>query len=127
MEIQAQIPAALAAVHNFICHYDPDKINTVPEGAGTDDHRFGPEHAGSSHPGTDMDVHTPTAEVIQQQDQIAEEMWNSYIEVLAQEAYNNENNVDNRNIGDNKNSEENIGNNENSEENNELDEWNDKE
>jgi hypothetical protein len=27
MSVQSHIPAALAALHNFICHYDPDEIN----------------------------------------------------------------------------------------------------
>jgi len=33
MDLQARIPAALAAIHNFICVHDPDELASFTESA----------------------------------------------------------------------------------------------
>ena len=72
LEIQAQIPAALAAIHNFIHSHDPD--NYEPHTANSDT-----IHDDHSH-----DEPNPTftfEEVDKWWDQIALAMWNNYQQV----------------------------------------------
>lgn len=71
MEVQARIPPALAATHNFICDHDPDEI-------------FEFEEAFDPQPGVYGDLGdgpARRAEVVRatsRRDQIAEAMWTSY-------------------------------------------------
>lgn len=69
LEIQAQIPATLTSIHNFICSHDSD--GHAPHTANG-----GPNHNDSNdeaHP-----VFTLKEEVDQQWDQIAQAMWDDY-------------------------------------------------
>ena len=72
LEIQARIPAALAAIHNFICLHDPnddDEPHIVNGDTLHDPGHFSDE--------SDC-IYTPDEEVDERRDQIAQAMWNDY-------------------------------------------------
>ena len=78
LDIQARIPAALAAVHNFIRTHNPqDHINT---------HNFFDPANYSSH--RDLDYHASAHVAASQdrstlrRDQIAQQMWDDYQRIL---------------------------------------------
>jgi hypothetical protein len=72
LEIQAQIPAASAAIHNFIRSHDSDdnELQTANDNAIHDhsDDEGGP-------------IFMPEEEVDERRDQIAQEMWEDYQQV----------------------------------------------
>lgn len=79
MEIQAQIPAALCAIHNFIRIHEPE------DQAGLEPGTEGPYYpnAGDNHVydvGILEENDTQRA-VVQRRDAIAEAMWRSYVAV----------------------------------------------
>ena len=68
MQIQAQIPAALCAIHNFISHHDPDEDEMEDfDDGGNDEHRAYNEEA---------------IEPSVRRDRIAQEMWDDYQRLL---------------------------------------------
>jgi len=72
LEIQARIPAALAAIHNFIRSYDPndDEPRTANDNIIHDN--FGDEAGPTS---------APEEEVDERRDRIAQAMWDDYQQV----------------------------------------------
>ena len=71
LEIQAQIPAALAAIHNFIHIHDPDDEGPLIANNDNSSHDYSHEDCGPifTHNNEDVD---------EQQDQIAQAMWDDY-------------------------------------------------
>jgi hypothetical protein len=80
MKIQAHIPPALCAIHNFICQYDPREIEEFEDSVGDVQHGSGSDEGLATGP--------PSREAQEQvdarQDQIAEAMWKDYVAVLAE-------------------------------------------
>jgi hypothetical protein len=70
MHLQAQIPPALGAIHNFIRIHDPNKIDEIAleefDGEGTHELAVGPASAAER------------ARVTAKRDRIAEAMWLEY-------------------------------------------------
>jgi len=73
MEIQAHIPPALAATHNFICDHDPDEIFEFKEA-------FNPQPGSALYGklGTGPSRHTEVLRATSRCDRIAQAMWTSY-------------------------------------------------
>lgn len=71
MEIQAWIPPALAAIHNFIRDHDPDEIFEFEEALDTQPGLYGSLGTG---PARQMEVARSTSK----RDRIAQAMWTSY-------------------------------------------------
>lgn len=77
MEIQARIPAALCALHNFIRRYDPTELDDYPEPVD-----FANGYANGAEIG---DLATQAINAAERdrmgikRDQIAQDMWNSYM------------------------------------------------
>ena len=83
MDIQARIPPALAAIHNFIRQHDPDEIQQF----GDDDeddwmHGVHGDGVGILAEGPAGEVERDRAN--ERRDRIAQEMWRDYQEVLAE-------------------------------------------
>jgi hypothetical protein len=89
MEVQAQIPAALAALHNFIRQYDPGDIHMYDEDKDEDedillDFQMGPwpededkdEDVGEL--GTGWVTSGETVRANKRRDEIAAAMWEQY-------------------------------------------------
>ena len=81
VQVQAQIPSALCAIHNFIKIHDPDDGETTDLGSS--------EYSSSiPNPGDNEVGHTNYAEddgeddVVLRRDKIAQDMWDSYQRVL---------------------------------------------
>jgi hypothetical protein len=77
MNIQAQIPTALCAIHNFIRMHDPEEtdemlLETQPS--------IDSEDSDSQFPV--MDMMRENTEASMRRDQIAQEMWEDYLQVL---------------------------------------------
>jgi hypothetical protein len=76
MKVQARIPPALCAIHNFICTHDPDEINDIndiqadPQPGNWGELVLGPP---SRQERVDAD---------HRRDRIAQAMWASYHEIL---------------------------------------------
>jgi hypothetical protein len=85
MEIQALIPPALAALHNFIRQYDPDEIHMYDEDElldfQTDTHR---ESVGEL--GTGPVTSAESARANKRRDEIAGVMWEQYQHYLESRA-----------------------------------------
>lgn len=79
MEIQARIPPALAAVHNFIRKYDPDELTDFVDLLDDfpDMEDFGELGTG---PASRQERNRATAD----RDSIAEEMWADYQAYIAE-------------------------------------------
>jgi hypothetical protein len=77
--VQAQIPSALCAIHNFIRIHDQD------EGALLEERELHDQfwHADGEYMGADDDVE-PEAEMKHRRDQIARAMWEDYQNILAE-------------------------------------------
>jgi hypothetical protein len=79
MHLQARIPPALGAIHNFICIHDPDKIDEIAleefNGEGTCELTMGPASAAER------------ARAMAKRDRIAEAMWLEYQTVLQERAH----------------------------------------
>jgi hypothetical protein len=76
LEIQARIPAALCAIHNFIKEHDPDEGDLEETREFSDEH-----HRDENEPFTPGDPE----ETGTMRDQIAEEMWLEYQRILAEQ------------------------------------------
>jgi len=76
MNIQARIPAALAALHNFIHINEGDGADDIPDSIDAEDHRFGWSHAGDNAPGNNIPYMKATTTANAQCDAIAQAMWN---------------------------------------------------
>lgn len=83
LDIQAQIPAAACAIHNFIRHHDPDdsdisfEMDDNADGDGDGDR--------DEHPGPTAVQATAAAELREataNRDRIAEAMWRDYQRIL---------------------------------------------
>ena len=85
MDIQAQIPSALAALHNFIRDYDPEEIHMYDEDEESDDSfefptNLQPESAGEL--GTGPATSDERARANKRRDKIAADMWEQYQDYL---------------------------------------------
>jgi hypothetical protein len=80
LNVQARIPAALCAIHNFIATYDPSEAS-LPENAPSYDYDNYHHHVNFAgvEPEQDHDASV-------HRDQIAEMMWQSYQRVCAERA-----------------------------------------
>lgn len=79
MQIQARIPAALCALHNYITINDPNE-GTLPQAAVVNDN---PSHQGQPDEATSDDMHVDvdansSANSNALRDDIATQMWNDY-------------------------------------------------
>ena len=75
LQIQARIPAALCAIHNFICIHDPAEGVVL---AGDDHDNGAPldnDHVASAAAAAEVD--RPSA----RRDRIAQEMWEDYLAI----------------------------------------------
>lgn len=80
LEIQARIPAALAAIHNFIRSHDPDDNEPRADG----DTNYG-------HSNDEADpLFMPVGEVDERRDQIAQAMWDDYRRVCEERGIGDE-------------------------------------
>jgi hypothetical protein len=78
LEIQARIPAALAAIHNFIRSHDSD--DNEPRTADDDAiHDRSNDEAGP--------IFVPEEEVDERRDQIAQAMWDDYQRVCEERGF----------------------------------------
>jgi hypothetical protein len=83
MDIQARIPPATAAIHNFILDHDPQEVEEVSEtpdpnpGNLPAERDFGTLARGPANS-------AEKARAKRKRDQIAQEMWNSYQAILAE-------------------------------------------
>jgi hypothetical protein len=86
LEIQARIPAALAAIHNYIReHSDTDDDNPLTWKTNGDTVRVNATHDNSNNPEDDDGGLTfDDDDVDERRDQIAQAMWNSYQKVRAE-------------------------------------------
>jgi hypothetical protein len=82
MDIQALIPPALAALHNFIRDFDPEDIHQYDDDQ-LDNLEIGiaPESVGEL--GTGLVTPRETARANERRDRIAAEMWEQYQDYLA--------------------------------------------
>jgi hypothetical protein len=82
MDIQARIPAALCAIHNFIRDHDPNE-GTLPEGSVFN--YDNPDHQGQpdSNDSEQAQVHNAARQHANAtRDRIAQEMWDDYQAIL---------------------------------------------
>jgi hypothetical protein len=94
LEIQARIPAALCAIHNFICIHDP-----IDEVMYTDD-----DDSNNGVVFNDDTIEAVAAEVDQplaRRDRIAQQMWDDYLAIRMERAIDNDN--DNEDLEDSSN------------------------
>jgi hypothetical protein len=80
MEIQAQIPPALCALHNFIRHYDPTEVDDYADAAD-----LAADRANGAEIGDLATRAISTAErnrMSLKRDQIAQDMWHSYVALV---------------------------------------------
>jgi hypothetical protein len=82
MDIQAQIPPALCAIHNFIRRHDPDEIQDILDNTFDEDDGGGDMFVGHLAAGPPDDEARNRAN--DKWDKIAEAMWNDYITYLAE-------------------------------------------
>ncbi|KAI6098642.1 hypothetical protein EDD16DRAFT_1718451 [Pisolithus croceorrhizus] len=84
IQIQAQIPAALCAIHNFICIHNADEVSDEDANEDPVDISEDLQGAGESDTIADSEVGTTDTAALQAthtlHDQIAEEMWEDYQE-----------------------------------------------
>ena len=78
MDIQARIPLALCAIHNFIRHHDPEELEDIEGDAAFDADVH--QHTGELAPGPPDRAAMVRAN--DRRDRIAQEMWASYLEYL---------------------------------------------
>jgi hypothetical protein len=84
LEIQARIPAALCAIHNFICIHDP-----IDEVMYTDD-----DDSNNGVVSNDDTIEAVAAEADQplaRRDRIAQQMWDDYLAIHMERAIDNDN------------------------------------
>lgn len=79
MDIQAQIPTPLCAIHNFICEHD------LQEGVLLETRSFFDGGDSDSEPPTAAMMEEANTEAGARRDRIAQEMWEDYLHVLHDE------------------------------------------
>jgi hypothetical protein len=80
LKIQAQIPAALAAIHNFICaHSDADNDNPLKMNGGETGDMANAGHY--DNPDEDDGLNFNNDNVDERRDQITQAMWDDYQKV----------------------------------------------
>jgi hypothetical protein len=82
MSVQAQLPAALAALHNFIRQYDPGEIRMFEDDQPLD-FQMGAHPASDDELGRGLVTPNERAQANQRRDKIADEMWEQYLESRA--------------------------------------------
>ena len=86
MDIQARIPAALAALHNFILQHDPTEVqdsDTSNEGDPNPGFSYEENEFGELARGPAREVEKRRAQV--KRDLIAQQMWDSYQNLLQEQ------------------------------------------
>ena len=79
LHIQARIPAALCAIHNFIIKHDPAEDITLTD--DDNDNAPGPlDHDHEASAAAAAEIDTPS----ERRDNIAQAMWDDYLEVCRQ-------------------------------------------
>jgi len=78
MNIQILILQALCALHNFICHYDPDDLQTFEEASENWYNPF-PDGDLAAGPADCDEAERANAK----RDEIAQQMWNDYVALMA--------------------------------------------
>ena len=76
LEIQAQIPAALCTIHNFICTHDVDE-NVVEPDLGDDEAQNDHDHDHIASAAAAAELDHPSA----RWDHIAQQMWDDYVRI----------------------------------------------
>ena len=84
LQIQARIPAALCAIHNFITIHNPADDMTLTVDDDDDNAPFDHDHEASTAASTEID--TPSMK----RDCIAQVMWDNYLEICQQRGIGNE-------------------------------------
>ena len=84
LQIQARIPAALCAIHNFITIHNPADDTTLTVDDDDDNAPFNHDHEASTAASTEID--TP----LMKRDCIAQVMWDNYLEICQQRGIGNE-------------------------------------
>jgi hypothetical protein len=86
MDVQAQIPAALAALHNFILTHDPTDLDRFPEAQCMDDQPGvrTPNEINIGSLASGITTRNEKIRAEQKRDRIAAEMWEDYQRVLAE-------------------------------------------
>lgn len=82
MSVQAQLPAALAVLHNFIRQYDPGEIRMFEDDQPLD-FQIGAHLASDDELGSGLVTPNERAQANQRRDKIADEMWKVYLESRA--------------------------------------------
>jgi len=75
LDIQAQIPAALCAIHNFMCLHDPSE-DTVPSESSSEMKLCGDENPDYQRQADDEDIDNGSSCAMREC--IAQEMWDQY-------------------------------------------------
>jgi hypothetical protein len=83
MKIQARIPVALAALHNFIQQHNPDGAQAI-QLTGEEERVFLDDDEAHNVDEMAEEEEEERTEMQVKRDQIAQEMWESYQRVLAQ-------------------------------------------
>ena len=86
LDIQARLPAALCALHNFTREHDSE-ITALHDNGGHIDHEF--HHRGGIHEMEGVGADDP--EAVDMRDNIAHKMWVDYLSYLEDEESNNDN------------------------------------
>jgi DDE superfamily endonuclease len=84
LQIQARIPAALCAIHNFISIHDPAEDTILRDEEDDDNPPFDLDHEASATAAAEIDI--PSA----RRDGIAQAMWDDYLEICRQRGIRNE-------------------------------------
>jgi len=94
LQVQARIPAALCAIHNFITAHDPteDTILTVDD--DDDSEPLGPDHEAPATATAETD--TPSMK----RDHIAQAMWDDYLAICQQRGIGDEDGDSESDVGD---------------------------
>lgn len=86
MDVQARIPPALCALHNFICLHDPEEILPLDDEEGPEhEERYGEsgehrDYGGHGELSTSGVVPSPEKDRAEiKRDDLANEMWNQYL------------------------------------------------
>jgi hypothetical protein len=80
MDIQARIPPALCALHNFIRHFEPTEIDDYPPDVAAD--LIGAGHVEIEDLATEAVNSAQRNRMSLERDRIAQEMWDSYMALV---------------------------------------------
>ena len=89
MNVQARIPPALCAIHNFIYRYDPDDILESwddSSDASSEDFESEQRHDASGTLAETIPDWRALRDATEWRDTIAEQMWNDYCQVMSTRA-----------------------------------------